>query len=158
MKKLIFAALVAVVLCACGGERDYLSVKGLSMGLPAKTFVDSLVGRGFAVDSAHSGEGLTRLALPGRASYGITVANNGDVITAVEEDYYATYNDSTRALWQELRDSLVEVLGRNPGVPKRGDDHKIAEFETSEYKLVVTLDNHSVPFLSVFYEMKDLDK
>lgn len=154
MKKMVIAALAAVALCACGGERDYLSVKGISMGLPAKTFVDSLVGRGFAVDSAHSGDELIRLSQPGRPQYTITVANNGNVITAVEEDYYATYNDSTRGLWQELRDSLVEVLGRNPGVPKRGEDHKIAEFETSEYKLVVTLDNHSVPFLSVFYEMK----
>ena len=155
MKKMLMAAVAAVVLCACGGEREYLSVKGLSMGLPAQTFVDSLVARGFAVDSAHSGDELTRLAMPGSPQYSITVARSGGAITAVEEDYYATYNDSTRGLWQELRDSLVEVLGRNPGIPKRGDDHKIAEFETSEYKLMVTLDNHSVPFLSVFYEMKE---
>ena len=155
MKKMLFAALAAIALCACSGERDFLKVRGLSMGLPAKVFVDSMTARGFAVDSAHSSAEMTVLSRPGETNYSVTVASANNVITAVEEDYRATYNDSTRALWQTLRDSLVEVLGRNPGVPKRGDDHKIAEFETSEYKLVVTLDNHSVPFLSVFYEMKE---
>jgi very-short-patch-repair endonuclease len=95
------------------------------------------------------------MGIPGKPSYSITIASQGDKITAVEEDYRATYNDSTRALWQELRDGFVEELGRQPGIPKRNDDHKIADFETSEYHLMVTLDNRSVPFLSVFYEMKD---
>ena len=155
MKKIMFAALAALAICACSGERDYLKVKGLSMGLPAKVFVDSMLARGFVVDSAHSNENLTVMGRPGQPSYSVTMANNGDKIVAVEEDYRASYNDSTRGLWQELRDGFVEELGRNPGVPKRNDDHKIAEFETSEYKLVVTLDNRSVPFLSVFYEMKE---
>lgn len=154
MKKMFFAALAAVMMCACSGEREYLSVRGLSMGLPAKVFADSMMARGFQLDSAHSGSEMKVFVRAGQPAYSVTVACEGDVISAVEEDYRATYNDSTRALWQTLRDSLVEVLGRNPGIPKRGDDHKIAEFETSEYKLVVTLDNHSVPFLSVFYEMK----
>ena len=155
MKKMLFAALAAIALFACSGERDYLKVKGLSMGLPAKVFIDSLVNRGLAIDTNHSSKEMTILSRPGETSYSIAVASKDNVITAVEEDYRATYNDSTRALWQELRDGFVEELGRNPGVPKRGDDHKIAEFETSDYKLVVTLDNHSVPFLSVFYEMKE---
>lgn len=158
MKKMILAALAAVVLFACSGEREYLKCKGLSLGLPAKAFVDSLAARGLVMDSAHSGDGMTVMRQPEGEAYSVAVAYNGDVITAVEEDYRATYNDSTRHLWQQLRDQFVEELGRNPGVPKRGDDHKIAEFETSEYRLVVTLDNHSVPFLSVLYEMKDLDK
>ena len=155
MKKLLFAALAAIVFSACSGEREYLKVKGLSMGLPAKAFADSMIARGFQLDSAHSGSEMKVFFRPDQPAYSVTVASAKDKITAVEEDYRATYNDSTRLLWQTLRDSLVEVLGRNPGVPKRGDDHKIAEFETQEYKLVVTLDNHSVPFLSVFYEMKD---
>jgi len=155
MKKLMIAALAAVALCACSGEREYLNCKGLSLGLPAKVFVDSLAARGLVMDSAHSGDGLTVMRLPEGDSYSVTVASRGDVITAVEEDYRATYNDSTRHLWQQLRDQFVEELGRNPGVPKRGDDHKIAEFETSEYRLVVELDNHSVPFLRVLYETKE---
>lgn len=155
MKKLFFAALAAIVFCACSGEREYLSVKGLSMGLPAKVFADSLLGRGYLLDSTHSSEGMQVFYTPSKPAYTITVASRENVIAAVEEDYRATYNDSTRALWQQLRDSLVEVLDRQPGIPKRNEDHKIAEFETTEYKLVVTLDNHSVPFLSVFYEMKE---
>jgi hypothetical protein len=158
MKKMLFAALAAIVLCACSGEPDYLKVKGLSIGLPAKVFADSLLNRGFELDSAHSGAELKVFRHPGETAYSITMACQGDQIAAVEEDYYATYNDSTRALWQQLRDQFAEELGRNPGIPKRNDDHKIAEFETSEYKLVVTLDNHSVPFLSVLYEMKAQDK
>ena len=155
MKKILFAALAAIVLSACSGEREYLKVKGLSIGLPAKVSVDSMLARGFLVDTTHSSENMTIMYHPERVAYTVTMASNDNKIVAVEEDYRATYNDSTRALWQELRDGFVEELGRQPGIPKRNDDHKIAEFETSEYKLVVTLDNRSVPFLSVFYEMKD---
>ena len=153
MKKIVMAALAAVALCACSGEKEYLNCKGLSLGLPAKTFVDSLAARGLVMDSAHSGDGL--VVMRQSEAYSVTVASQGDKITAVEEDYRATYNDSTRHLWQQLRDQFVEELGRNPGVPKRGDDHKIAEFETSDYRLIVELDNHSVPFLRVLYETKE---
>lgn len=154
MKKIVFAALAAALLCACSGEREYLKCKGLSLGLPAKVFIDSLAARGLQMDSAHSSEGMVVMVQPEGEAYSVTVASQNDVISAVEEDYRATYNDSTRHLWQQLRDGFVEELGRNPGIPKRNEDHKIAEFETSEYKLVVTLDNRSVPFLSVLYETK----
>lgn len=155
MKKMLLAALAAVTLIACSGERDYLKVKGLSIGLAPKVFADSMLNRGFQLDSAHSSETMMVFVRPDKPAYSVTMACDDKKITAVEEDYRATYNDSTRGLWQELRDGFVEELGRQPGIPKRNDDHKIAEFETSEYKLVVTLDNRSVPFLSVFYEMKD---
>ena len=155
MKKLFLAALTAIALAACSGERDYLECQGLSLGLTPAAFIDSLEHRGMAIDTQHSTDDQVVLSRPGETNYSITVASRNGAIFAVQETYRATYNDSTRFLWQRLRDDFVEKLGRNPGVPKRNDDHKIADFDTSDYHLIVTLDNRSVPLLTVLYETKE---
>lgn len=148
-----FIALLAIF--SCSGERDYLECQGLSLGLKPQVFVDSFIQRGLVYDSAHSTPDNIVLKMPEGKAYSVIVATRDSAIYAVQETYRATYNDSTRFLWQRLRDDFVEKLGRNPGIPKRNEDHKIADFETSEYHLVVTLDNRSVPMLTVLYEMKD---
>ena len=63
MKK-IFVALVAIVtLCACSSEKKEFSYRGLSMALPFQTFCDSLVNRGYAVDSAKTDSAFTRVVM-----------------------------------------------------------------------------------------------
>lgn len=42
MKKMLIAAVAAVLICACSGERGYINYRGMSMGLPASKIVDSL--------------------------------------------------------------------------------------------------------------------
>ena len=64
MKKLFVALVAIAALCACGnGEKKYLNYRGLSMGMPFKTFCDSLAARGFAVDSAKSDSDFTTVSM-----------------------------------------------------------------------------------------------
>ena len=54
MKKIILVLMAIVAFGACSKKEKDLSYRGLSMGLPFQTFIDSLSARGFAVDSANS--------------------------------------------------------------------------------------------------------
>ena len=52
MKKIMIATMVALVaLCSCDSEQKYLDFKGLSMGLEPEVFVDSLLNRGYEIDT-----------------------------------------------------------------------------------------------------------
>ena len=155
MKK-IFVALVAVLaLSACSsGEKD-LKYRGLSMALPFQTFIDSLQQRGFAVDSAKTDSAFTRvvMAKPGE-KFRLMLAQNNGVLLALQENYKISTNDSTRQLWQQMRDDLEKELGSWPNMPKHGDDHKIAKFETEGGFITLTLENTYTPTLQALYEVK----
>ena len=72
----------------------------------------------------------------------------------LQETYNLSTNDSTRHLWQEIRDQLEKDLGSWPNMPHRGDDHKVAKFETDGGFITVTLKNTYKPTLTVLYEVK----
>jgi len=155
MKK-IFVALVALVaLCACSSEQKKFAYRGIPTDLPFQTFVDSLTARGFAIDSAKSDSDLTRvvMAKPGEI-YRLMMAQNGGKLQALQENYKLSTNDSTRQLWQQLRDQFEKELGAWPNMPKHGDDHKIVKFETDGGFITVTLENTYTPTLQVLYEVK----
>ena len=63
MKKFILALMAIVALGACSSEEKNLTYRGLSMGLPFQTFCDSLIARGFAVDSAKTDSAFTRVVM-----------------------------------------------------------------------------------------------
>ena len=155
MKK-IFVAIVAVVaLCACSSDPVYLNYRGLSMGLPFKTFCDSLMARGFAVDSAHSDSAMTNVVMvkPGEL-YHLVMAQQNDTLKMIQESYQLSTNDSTRNLWQQIRDETEKELGTWPNMPKRGDDHKVAKFESDGGFITITLMNTYKPTLTVLYQQK----
>lgn len=151
MKKLVIAAVATAVMTACSGEREYLNYEGLSMGMSAKAFVDSLKARGLQLDTAATDETMTVLN-NGNGNFMVTVAQKNDTIIAVQEDYTATYNDSTRELWQQKRDALAEELDVMPGANLHGEDHKEALFETSKGCISVILLNRSYPSVTIKYE------
>lgn len=155
MKKMILAVLAVMMLCACsGGEKD-LKYRGLSMALPFQTFCDSLQSRGFAVDSAKTDSAWTRvvMAKPGE-KFRLMLAQNGGVLQALQENYKISTNDSTRHLWQQLRDDFEKELGAWPNCPILKDDHKVAKFETDGGFVTLTLENTYRPTFSVLYEVK----
>lgn len=156
MKKILLAVMAFVLLCACGGgEPSNFDYKGLSMRLPFKTFVDSMVSRGFAIDSAKTDSDWHRVSLahPG-LNYRVMLAQRNDTLLALQENYMVSTNDSTRRMWQEFRDQMEKDLGAWPNMPKHGDDHKIAKFETDGGFITLTLENTYRPTLSVLYEVK----
>ena len=156
MKKIILALMAIVALGACsGGEKD-MKYRGLSMALPFQTFIDSLTARGFAVDSAKTDSAFTRvvMAKPNEI-FRLMLAQKDGQLLALQENYNISTNDSTRQLWQELRDNFEKELDAWPNMPKHGDDHKVAKFETDGGFITLTLENTYKPTLQVLYEKKN---
>ena len=156
MKKIILALMAIVALGACsGGEKD-MKYRGLSMALPFQTFIDSLTARGFAVDSAKTDSAFTRvvMAKPNELFRLMLAQKNGQLL-ALQENYKISTNDSTRQMWQQLRDDFEKELDSWPNMPKHGDDHKVAKFETAGGFITLTLENTYTPTLQVLYEKKN---
>ena len=156
MKKLIVALVALVALCAaCSSEQKDLSYRGLPMSLPFQTFIDSLRQRGFAVDSAKTDSAFQMVVMGSDAvRYRLVIAQKDGQVQALQENWELQSNDSTRQLWQQMRDDFEKQLGAWPNMPKRGDDHKIAKFESECGFITLTLENTYRPTLSVRYDRK----
>ena len=110
MKKILFAAMAVVMLCACKGEREYLDFRGLSLGMSAKAMCDSLVAQGFVVDTTLSDEQAFVLTNAKDLSR-VDIHQNNDTIIDVLESYAATYNDSTIAIYESKHKEFTDLYG-----------------------------------------------
>lgn len=155
MKKIFVAFVAVMALYACSsGEKD-LKYRGLSMALPFQTFVDSLQARGFAVDSAKTDSTWERVSMAKPdEKFRLMLAQKDGILLALQENYKISTNDSTRHLWQQLRDDFEKELGAWPNCPILKDDHKVAKFETDGGFVTLTLENTYKPTFSVLYEVK----
>jgi hypothetical protein len=113
-----------------------------------------MVARGFAVDSAASDSGRTVVLAKEGVKYRVIAACQDNKLQAVQETYSLSTNDSTRRMWQELRDGLEKELGAWPDCPMLKDDHKIANFDASDGFISVILENTYKPTLKVLYQAK----
>ena len=156
MKNIFVAVVVFLALCACSnGEKKALEYRGLSMSTPFKTFCDSLVARGFAIDSAKTDSDFSRVSMVNPAEkYRLMIAQHNDTINAIQENYIISTNDSTRKMWQQIRDDFEKQIGAWPNMLKDGEDHRIAKFEAEGGFITVTLENTYKPTLSVLYQAK----
>ena len=156
MKKIILALMAIVALGACSGGEKELKYRGLSMALPFQTFIDSLTARGFAVDSAKTDSAFTRVVMAKpNENFRLMLAQKNGQLLALQENYKISTNDSTRQMWQQLRDDFEKELDSWPNMPKHGDDHKVAKFETAGGFITLTLENTYTPTLQVLYEKKN---
>ena len=155
MKKILIALVAIAALCACNSEKKDLSYRGLSMGLPFQTFIDSLQQRGFFVDSAKTDSDFQMVVMGSDAvRYRLVIAQKDGQVAALQENWDLHSNDSTRNLWQQMRDDFEKELGAWPNMPKHGDDHKIAKFEDDGGFITLTLENTYKPTLTVRYDRK----
>ena len=156
MRNIFVAFVVFLALCACSnGEKKALEYRGLSMSTPFKTFCDSLVARGFAIDSAKTDSDFSRVSMVNPAEkYRLMIAQHNDTINAIQENYIISTNDSTRKMWQQIRDDFEKQIGAWPNMLKDGEDHRIAKFEAEGGFITVTLENTYKPTLSVLYQAK----
>lgn len=155
MKKIFLALMVILALGACSNGEKPFSYRGLSMALPFQTFCDSLAARGFAVDSTKTDAAFTRVVMAHPTEkYRLMLAQQNGQLIALQENYQISTNDSTRQLWLQLRDDFEKELGSWPNMPKHGDDHKVAKFETAGGFITLTLENTYTPTLQVLYEKK----
>ena len=148
MKKILVALVAIAVLGACSSEKKDFAYRGLSMSLPFQTFIDSLQQRGFFIDSAKTDSDFQMVVMGSDAvRYRLVIAQKTGQVAALQENWELHSNDSTRNLWQQMRDDL-------PNMPKHGDDHKIAKFEAEGGFITLTLENTYKPTLSVRYDKK----
>ena len=162
MKRLIFACLVAVALIGCG-EREYLDYKGLSMGMSAKAFADSVTARGLTLDTALSTirAKVSRLEMrmPDDENFRLSIVSTNDTLLTVEEILTRDKINDTRALWRQLREDFVKELG-SCAAPTLNDDHKVAIFKSKRGTLTLILQNNpgedyaGKPTVRVRYETK----
>ena len=154
MKKLAFLFVTLAVLIACSEEKAPFNYRGLPLTMTSSQFVDSMLARGFAIDSAAMDSGKNVVFKSDQQKYHVVMAFAGKKIAGVQESYYFSTNDSTRQLWQELRDGLEKELGAWPNCPMLKDDHKIANFDASDGIISVILENTYRPTLNVQYMPK----
>ena len=153
----MMAVVTAAVVGACSSEPKYLSYEGLSMGLPAKVFADSLLKRGMVVDTLNEETDRVVMLMPGETKK-VTVIMNGEAIVSVQESYEATYNDSTRQLFKKYYDRLVEEINPYPEMPKNAEDHKEARFQADEGMVTLILENTYTPSFGIVYENKQSEE
>jgi len=158
MKKLLFPLFALLLLISCGEEQKPFNYRGIAFSLPTSQFVDSLIARGFEVDSVASDSGRTVVLANPQEHYRILVAFQGDSLQVVQEHYLASSNDSTRMLWQEIRDNLEKSLDAWPDCPILKDDHRVANFDTQTGIISVILENTYTPTLNVRYTPKSPEK
>lgn len=146
--------LATMMIIACSDDKKPFNYRGLPLTMTTSQFVDSMKARGFVVDSAASDSGRTAVFASQAEKYRVLLAFAGEKIAVVQENYAFSTNDSTRHLWQELRDGLEKELGAWPDCPILKDDHKVAKFDASDGIITVILENTYKPTLSVRYDPK----
>ena len=156
MKKLFIAVMAFLALSACNSDKSDFLYRGLSTSLPLNVFIDSMVQRGFAVDSAAAPDSTGRVVVLKNPAekYHVLLGQSDGVIQAVQENWVLSTNDSTRQMWQKLRDDFEKETGAWPNCPMLKDDHKVAKFELESGFVTITLKNTYTPTLNVLYELK----
>ena len=109
MKKLFLAVMAIVALCACKGEREYLDFRGLSLGMSAKAMCDSLLLRGFELDSNLTDETVFILKNAVEQCR-VDISMHNDTISDVLESYEASYNDSTAGIYRERHKEFTDLM------------------------------------------------
>ena len=156
MKKLFIAVMAFLALSACNSDKSDFLYRGLSTSLPLNVFIDSMTQRGFAVDSAAAPDSTGRVVVLKNPAekYHVLLGQAEGVIQAVQENWVLSTNDSTRQMWQKLRDDFEKETGAWPNCPMLKDDHKVAKFELESGFVTITLKNTYTPTLNVLYELK----
>ncbi len=154
MKKTVILFMAMMLMVACSKTEKPFNYRGLPLSLTTAQFVDSMLTRGFAIDSVASDSGRTVVFASTAERYRVLMAFKEDKIVAVQENYAFSTNDSTRQLWQEIRDGLEKELDAWPDCPILKDDHKVAKFDASDGLISVILENTYKPTLSVRYDPK----
>ena len=159
MKKLVFVLVAVMAFVACSKQpKAPFNYRGLAFTMPVAEFVDSMNARGYAVDSAASDSGRTVVFANPQEPIRVLAAFSGDKLQVIQESYLASSNDSTRMLWQQIRDGLEKDLEAWPDCPILKDDHKIANFDAADGIISVILENTYTPTLTVRYEPKKEEK
>jgi len=144
-----------VALCACKGEREYLDFRGLSLGMSAKAMCDSLLLRGFELDSNLTDETVFILKNAVEQCR-VDISMHNDTISDVLESYEASYNDSTAGIYRERHKEFTDLYGWS-GMKHDSELHREAVFQVGDKGgLVLTLLNTYTPTVTIHYSVHPL--
>ena len=158
MRKLLYVFVALMAFAACTSERAPFNYRGLPFTLTTTQLIDSMQARGFVFDSVASDSGRTAVFAKSGVPYRVLIAFAGEKLRAIQETYSLSTNDSTRRLWQELRDGLEKELDAWPDCPMLKEDHKVANFDATDGLISVILENTYRPSLTVRYIVKEVEK
>lgn len=155
MKKIMIATMVALVaLCSCDGEQKYLDLKGLSMGLEPEVFVDSLLNRGYEIDTTMKEvENNIFLVNNGEEKSTMTIEVDTFGIVNLQETFERETNDSTEELYWKYREMYEKIYSGNY-MGKNSDVNKECIFQTKEGNVNVLLENMYRPQFRLLLEAK----
>ena len=151
MKKILIALVAVAAMYACSGERGYIDYRGMTMGMSAKSMVDSIQQKlpNLWLDTTKYDDRYVLTDTLAR-NFSVAVYHQNDTIVDILENYTATYNDSTTNLWQSLHDDFEKEFGW-PNMGKHGDLHKEATFQNDKGTILLTLLNTYSPTVTVRY-------
>ena len=157
MKKLVLAAVAVLALFACKGEREYLDFRGLSMGMSGKAMCDSLINRGFVLDSNLTEETTFVLkSVNEHENCRVDIVMRNDTITDILEMFEASYNDSTTAVYRARHKEYADLYGW-ANMKHDSDLHREAAFQVGDKGgLILKLLNTYSPTLTIHYSIDPL--
>ena len=150
-------ATAMLLLAACSGGSKYQTYRGLSFELKAEAMADSLVARGFVIDTTQQSPDFIVLNKDGER-YAVTILREGDGVGMVREDYTVKDNDESTALYWEMRKTLEKELGFRPGMKMDKEGHKDCVFQTKAGDVDLMLENTYVPTFYIEYKQKEEKK
>ncbi len=167
MNRFVLSLLTAFLLLSCTPKGAHTEFLGISLGEPAKEFIDNLEQRGFTHLDTDRGRPFTHHMLVGTFS-----GASGCLVDVMENDYgnietvdvtfpsSASFEDA-KGLYQDIKESLVEKYGKSKATSKERIDPvlsgseagAIAAFqsEDAEYKTTINLKNGGSIYLSIEY-------
>lgn len=149
INRMMAAALVAATtLCSCNSEPEYLTFRGLSMGMQPEAFVDSLLNKGYEIDTTMEAEGCIFLVNKGELKSSMTIEVDEKGIANLQENFERETNDSTEELYWSNRKVYEDLYPGTFYMKKNSDLHKHCVFQTAMGDVNVVLEN---PFRPTFY-------
>lgn len=149
INKIMAAAMVALTtLCGCNSEPEYLTFRGLSLGMNPEAFVDSLLAKGYEIDTTMKADNCVFLVNKGEQKSSMTIEIDELGIANLQENFERETNDSTEELYWSNRKVYEDLYPGTFYMEKNSDLHKHCVFQTAMGNVNVVLEN---PFRPTFY-------
>lgn len=167
MNRLTLSLLTVFLFLSCAPRDTHTEFLGISLGDPAKSFIDKLAQKGFTHLNTDKGSLFTHHMLVGTFS-GVAdclidvMENDYGNIESVDVTFPSSLSfEDAKGLYQDIKESLVEKYGKSKTTSKERIDPDYGSSETgietafryedAEYRTTVSLKNGGYIYLSIEY-------
>ncbi|OFO52017.1 hypothetical protein HMPREF3027_07215 [Porphyromonas sp. HMSC077F02] len=167
MNRLVLSLLAVLLLFSCTPKDTHTEFLGISLGEPAKVFIDKLEQKDFTHLDTDRGRPFTHHMLVGTFS-----GAAGCLVDVMENDYGNIWSvdvtfpsslsfEDAKSQYQDIKESLVKKYGKTKATSKERIDPSLLSSETevitafqseeAEYKTTINLKNGGYIYLSIEY-------